>query len=446
MSLNNKFIEQLTHVIPSNEIEGFISSIDNPTRTFVRKNVYKESPFQFIGKSVEWCEQGVALDNRELFTIDPHFHAGSYYVQEASSMFIEQLFVREILPNTDDSIKVLDLCAAPGGKSTHISSLIGADNLLVANEVIRSRASILKENIIKWGAGNTVVTNNDPSHFSSLTSLFDVVLVDAPCSGEGMFRKNEKARSEWSEANVQLCVKRTTRILWDVWSALKTDGYLIYSTCTFNRSENEDMVKWIADELGADIILPDITDYPTIIQSECGYRFHPNRVDSEGFFVALLRKSDSSTRKEFKPKNGGLVKDKKSDLTPWITEPDKFVAVIDNNNLYAVRGEWFNSVSAIKSQLNVLYFETEIGELFGKKLKPSHALALSQYLNKEKNSINNLTNEAVLNYLRRSTVEVGELKEGYNVIGYEGSAVGWAKRVGNRVNNLYPKESRILNY
>ncbi len=446
MSLNNDFIELLGEVMPSGEIADFVSSIDNPTHTFVRYNRYKECAISFSGEPVEWCASGLRLDSRALFTTDPLFHAGAYYVQEASSMFLEQIFTKEILPNATTPLKVLDLCAAPGGKSTHISSLIGGDGLLVANEVIRSRAAILKENIIKWGAGNSVVTSNDPSHFAKLPSFFDVVVVDTPCSGEGMFRKNPKARDEWSKGGVELCAKRSRRIVADVWSALSPNGYLIYSTCTFNRRENEEVVRWISEEFDAEIVLPTITDYSGIVISESGYRFHPNRVDSEGYFVALLRKRDGGKGKELKTKDLPLVKDKKTKLSDWLINSDNFIPVVKDERLYGVRSEWLNTLQVIVKSLNALYFESEIGEVFGSKLKPSHALALSRYLNRDKHPINNLTNEEALEYLRRNTIGVGALAEGYNIVGYNDMPIGWVKRIGGRVNNLYPKESRILNY
>ncbi len=440
-SLNKDFLELLNEVIPSEEIDNFVRSIDNSVQTFVRFNTYKPTKNHFEGNDIRWCGNGVALKERGSFTFDPLFHAGAYYVQEASSMFIEQLFIRKILPNVGLAPKVLDLCAAPGGKSTHISSLIGSDALLVANEVIRSRANILKENIIKWGAGNSVVTNNDPSHFSALGGFFDVVMVDTPCSGEGMFRKNVKARGEWSLSGVELCAKRSRRIVADAWSTLKPEGYLIYSTCTFNRRENEEIIDWIVNEFDAEIITPDITDYDDVIVGESGYRFHPNKVDSEGYFVALIRKCGG---RDYKGKGGTLNKDKKIRVEEWVSNSDNFIAINDSDRVYAVRKEWLSSIQQIKQYLNVLYFETELGELFGTKLKPSHALALSQYLNRDIHKVRNLTREEVINYLRRDAIAVGDLIEGYNIIGYNDMAVGWAKRVGGRVNNLYPKESRIL--
>jgi len=182
---------------------------------------------------IPWSEFGYYLKQRPSFTFDPLFHAGCYYVQEASSMFLEQALKQTV--DLSRPLKVLDLCAAPGGKSTHIQSLISGESLLVSNEVIRSRANILKSNIIKWGCNNVVVTNNDPRDFLQLENYFDVIVVDAPCSGSGLFRRDEDAMKEWSPDNVALCSQRQQRILADVWPALKKNGVLIYYTCSYSK-------------------------------------------------------------------------------------------------------------------------------------------------------------------------------------------------------------------
>ncbi|MEG0499545.1 MAG: rRNA cytosine-C5-methyltransferase [Rikenellaceae bacterium] len=442
--LNNQFIELLGEIVPPVNTSSFIESINRPTSSFVRLNNAKTMPFSFEGTPVKWCSNGIRLVERKVFTTDPFFHGGAYYVQEASSMFIEQLFKKIIFKEKANALKALDLCAAPGGKSTHISSLIGKDSLLVANEVIRSRAAVLKENIIKWGIGNTVVTSNDPSHFSSLPSFFDVVVVDAPCSGEGMFRKNEKARDEWSMGNVELCQGRSRRILSDVWETLADGGFLIYSTCTFNRRENEENVKWLTEEFDAELAKTKIDEFEEVLLTDYGYRFHPDRVDSEGYFVAIVRKLSGGNSPK-KDRLTPLVKEKTVDLTQWLNESEKFTSILYNNSVWAVPEAWNSEITLLLAKLNVLYFGIEIGELFGKKLKPSHALSLAAALNREQNEVYDLSLEDALNYLRRQSIEPYNMVEGFNLVGYEGVPIGWVKRIGNRTNNLYPKESRILN-
>lgn len=443
--INSQFIESLASIVPAVDRERFIAAIASPVNSFVRLNGAKLMPKVFNGTPIKWCESGVRLESRESFTIDPFFHGGAYYVQEASSMFIEQIFKKTILIERTEPLRVLDLCAAPGGKSTHISSLIGGDSLLVANEVIKSRASILKENIIKWGLGNTVVTNNDPSHFASLPSFFDVVVVDAPCSGEGMFRKSEKAQDEWSMGNVELCRARSRRILSDVWDSIVEGGFLIYSTCTFNRRENEDNVAWLIEEFGAELVVPDIEDFSEIVRSDYGYRFHPDMVDSEGFFVAAVRKVSSSGRGDKKERLAPLIKEKGVNLDEWLLGSENYFAALYSDSVWAVPTKWGSEITSIISKLNVLYFGVEIGELYGRKFKPSHALALSTLLDREQIGVYDLSLEDALNYLRRQTIEPYDMVDGYNLVGYQGVPIGWVKRIGNRTNNLYPKESRILN-
>lgn len=210
-------------------------------------------------RPVAWCPSGSYLSERPSFAHDPLWHAGAYYVQEAASMFIAQAYkVIESTFSTDDMIgaplKMLDLCAAPGGKSTLWRSLLPDEALLVANEPIRQRAQILAENLTKWGHPHTFVTQAFPDAFTSLEDTFDIIATDVPCSGEGMFRKDEQAREEWSPAAVISCADRQRDILTSVWPALKEGGFCVYSTCTFNREENEDLVAWACDTLGAELV------------------------------------------------------------------------------------------------------------------------------------------------------------------------------------------------
>ncbi len=256
-------------------------------------NNIQHSPLA-IHQKIPWSSQGYYLKERPSFTFDPSFHAGSYYVQEASSMFLE-----EVLKQTTDltkPLRVLDLCAAPGGKSTLIQSLISIESLLVSNEVIKSRANILEENIIKWGATNVVITNNDPKDFSRVENYFDVIVIDAPCSGSGLFRKEPEAINEWSEENVNLCNQRQQRIIADVWNSLKQDGILIYSTCSFSQKEDEDILDWIGDEFSVDSLQLAINKDWNIVETNSskknyfGYRFYPDKLKGEGFFIAALQK------------------------------------------------------------------------------------------------------------------------------------------------------------
>src|SRR4030095_9292224 len=271
--------------------EAFVNVHESEERiTSIRINPFKKSEIRNLKSKIPWTEYGYYLETRPSFTFDPLFHAGCYYVQEASSMFLEQALKQTI--DLSEPLKVLDLAAAPGGKSTHLQSLISKEVLLVSNEVIKSRNNVLKDNMIKWGSDNVAVTKNDPKEFARLENYFDMIVVDAPCSGSGLFRRDEEAIGEWSENNVQLCSQRQQRILADVWPALKSDGILIYSTCSYSKEEDENIVRWMANNLSIVNCQLSIDENWNITKSSNGYRFWPDKVKGEGFFIACVKKLD----------------------------------------------------------------------------------------------------------------------------------------------------------
>ncbi|MDR0954379.1 MAG: RsmB/NOP family class I SAM-dependent RNA methyltransferase, partial [Rikenellaceae bacterium] len=303
-------------------------ALETPAPVSIRFNPYKVSE-KPEGAPVPWSRYGFYLDSRPVFTADPLLHAGAYYVQEASSMFLEQLFT-QLFPEPG-RMKILDLCAAPGGKTTHLSALAGLEALVVANEVIRSRAKILAENVQKWGLGNTVVTSNDPERFGAqLRGFFDLVVVDAPCSGEGMFRKSPDARREWTPASVALCASRQQRILADVWDSLKEEGILIYSTCTFNPQENEENVRWLVETFGGEAVHIETDPAWGIVRGEEAgietFRFYPDRLRGEGFFTAVLRKTGKVKKETHlrarRPVLTDLSKSEFGVIRPWIGQAD----------------------------------------------------------------------------------------------------------------------------
>jgi 16S rRNA C967 or C1407 C5-methylase (RsmB/RsmF family) len=288
-----KRIHQQEYIDP----EALQNALNKPPSVSVRINRAKWGYEPADAQPVPWCKDAFYLKERPSFTLDPAFHGGGYYPQEASSLFLEEVY-RQITENRDN-IKILDLCGAPGGKSTHLSSMIGQSGLLVANEVIRSRAVILAENITKWGHSNTIVTQNDPSAFAAVPGFFDVILVDAPCSGEGMFH-DPVAVKEWSAENTVLCSERQKRILMDVWPALKEDGMLIYSTCTFNPEENEKNIRWLLQNRNAVSVRLNISDFEGITEinheGTHGYGLYPCRIRGEGLFISVLRKAEKAER------------------------------------------------------------------------------------------------------------------------------------------------------
>ncbi|MER2998409.1 methyltransferase RsmF C-terminal domain-like protein [Pontibacter populi] len=400
---------------------------------------------------VPWSDSGYYLAERPSFTLDPLLHAGAYYVQEASSMFLEQALKQTT--DLDQPLHVLDLCGAPGGKSTHLASLISKDSLLVSNEVIKSRATILAENIAKWGSGNVLVTNNDPRDFGRLPEFFDVMVVDAPCSGEGMFRKDPQAVQEWSEENVILCARRQQRILSEIWQALKPGGILIYSTCTWNEAENEENMAWLAEQENAQSIKLDVDVSWGIVRSELngveGYRFYPHAVQGEGFFLAVMRKAGEAEeegyttgkKKKFKLQEAG--KKEKALVQDWLLNPEDFAWIQHNDTIFTIPENLLEAADEVYQKLYVIYGGTQVAEVAGKKVKPLQPLALSQYLNKEEFNTFELDLEQAIRYLRKEDINLGTNGSDWVLLQYKGYPLGWAKQIGNRINNYYPKEWRI---
>lgn len=389
-----------------------------------------------------WSDHGYYLASRPSFTFDPLFHAGCYYVQEASSMFLEQAMKQSV--DLTKPIKVLDLCAAPGGKSTHIQSLVSGESLLVSNEVIRPRAGILKDNIIKWGCENVVVTNNDPRDFSKLKSYFDVIVVDAPCSGSGLFRRDPDAIEEWSENNVQLCSQRQQRILADIWPSLKEGGILIYSTCSYSEEEDERIVQWLRQEYKAESISLSMPGDWNIVETDGGYRFWPDKVKGEGFFIAVLKKVTSGENAVSRSKDT-ITKVNKAELSliqPWVkTTGTGFVK--NNDTVYAWSENKMAAFNFLLQQLKVLYSGVLVGELLKDKLLPDHALAMSLLAADNVNRLE-LDYEQAIAYLQRKDLRLAIVERGWTLAEYAGHPLGWMNILPGRINNYYPKELRIL--
>ncbi|GAB2542939.1 methyltransferase RsmF C-terminal domain-like protein [Rufibacter soli] len=426
----------------------FAQALSQASPISVRVNQAK-LPFPTGLVPVPWTQTGFYLPTRPSFTLDPLLHGGAYYVQEASSMFLEQALRQSV--DLNEPLAVLDLCGAPGGKSTHIASLISEESLLVANEVIKARANILAENIQKWGSGNVVVTNNDPSHLGQLAGFFDVMVVDAPCSGEGMFRKDPDAMNEWSEANVKLCCERQRRILMDVWDALKPGGVLIYSTCTYNLEENEENLAWLARQQEAEPIQlqlqPEWGVTETQLEGMHGYRFYPHRTQGEGFFLAAVRKTGGQEARAFKKsKRPFLVlasKQEKTLVQNWLKESEAWELVKHKEILRALPKAWMLELEQLYENLRVVYGGIELAEVMKNNAKPLPALALSQHLNPDAFPHAEVDQATALKYLHREDVVLEDSANGWVLVQFHGVALGWGKKLQNRVNNHYPKEWRI---
>lgn len=455
MKLPEDFTLSMRSLLGDDSAQLF-EALESEAPVTIRLNPHKlkRNPLDFnlALQPVPWSDWGFYLKERPAFTFDPLFHAGYYYVQEASSMFVEQV-VRQLVK---EPAICLDLCGAPGGKSVSLLSALPEGSLLVSNELVRQRANVLSETLTKYGVSTSVVTNNHPRDFNAFPELFDLVLVDAPCSGEGMFRKEVAAIEEWSKQNVAMCATRQKDILADVWPALKPGGVLVYSTCTFNRFENEENALWAAHSLGASFVEVEIEEVwgitPSIARDAICYRFFPHRLIGEGLFVTLLRKRDSSepeidqravfSSNKGRQKPSQFVKDI-TDFAPWVINPERFRFIEYDNRISALPVTHVETMLLLKERLKVLSMGISIGERKGKDLIPSHSLAMSIELNREAFICCELSYSEAVAFLRKEAITLSDATRGFVLLTYQHEPIGFVKNIGNRANNLYPNEWRI---
>jgi len=422
----------------------------NPNKTFdIRHSIID------IQQKVPWSSHGYYLTERPSFTSDPLFHAGAYYVQEASSMFLEEALKQTV--DLGKPLRVLDLCAAPGGKSTLIQSIISADSLLVSNEVIKTRVNILSENITKWGAANVIVTNNDAKDFQRLQNYFDVIVVDAPCSGSGLFRKDANAINEWSENNVALCAQRQQRILGDIFSSLKPGGVLIYSTCSYSQQEDEAIADWLAAELKVESVQLKVEESCGIVETvsersgSFGYRFYPDKVKGEGFFIAAFRKPCSTEinaeikNQKSKGKSKQVFTAKEIEtIKPYLANVDNYFFIKQNEEAIAMPMHLEDDLAIIRSALYIKKAGVRLGTIIRDELIPAHELAVSNIIDPAVPKLD-VDNETALQYLRKADINIPSAHKGWVLITYQQLPMGWIKIMPSRTNNYYPAAWRILN-
>jgi 16S rRNA C967 or C1407 C5-methylase (RsmB/RsmF family)/NOL1/NOP2/fmu family ribosome biogenesis protein len=402
-------------------------------------------PSFVLNDPVPWCDDAFYLDERPQFTFDPLLHAGAYYVQEASSMFLWEALKQNF--HREANIKVLDLCAAPGGKSSLLVAYF-SNALIVSNEVIKTRATVLYENLTKWGSPNTVITNNDAEDFKRINNYFDLMVIDAPCSGSGLFRKDTDAINEWSENNVQLCGQRQQRIIADAYASLKHDGVLIYSTCSYSQEEDEDILDWIKDNFNVESIKLRVDDKWNIIETisdkhkRYGYRFWPDKIKGEGFFISVLKKNEEGSSS--KQHSNGLTAATGKEiniLQPYITEND-WLFFQQKEIIRVIQKQWNNDVAFLQKNLYLRKAGVQLGEIKGKDLVPHVELALSLIVNDNVKKIE-LDHEQSLQYLRKKELSVMADDKGWALCTHQNFPLGWIKILHNRVNNYYPTEWRI---
>lgn len=400
------------------------------------------------GTPIPWNPNGRYLLERPSFTTDPHFQAGRYYVQEAGSMFLA--YVIAALQQKRTLHTVLDLCGAPGGKTTLLLNHLPQHTVVVSNEVIKSRFAILRHNLAKWGRANVIATQADPKHFAACTGLFDLLVVDAPCSGEGLFRKTREAMQEWSTGSVQLCQSRQRRILHDAWPLVSGDGFLVYSTCTYNELENDGNVQWLCEEAGFDVVDLDVPSDWNIVRTHYGYQFYPHRTQSEGFYLAVLQKT---TETKSSKRNKML-------RHPYYQPAGKQVQTVgqswlrDKTELHILqdpKGQLYSIHPASESFLPSLYGlkryvpGTPLGQVKGQGVVPDHTLALSIHLSDQILRWE-VDEKQALSFLRKEPLHRAEApaSQGWHLITYDGWGLGWVKLLPNRVNNYLPKTWRVL--
>ncbi len=448
MELPQAFKASMLLTLSNGAYEDFKSSFDDEVPVSIRINSYKFSA-NIAFDQVPWCKNGYYLPERPVFTLDPAFHAGAYYVQEASSMFLRHIL--ENIVNHRKDIKILDLSASPGGKTTLIANFLNHEGLLVANEIIKNRAYTLKYNVSKEGYSNVIVTNNEPKDFTPLAEYFDIILVDAPCSGEGMFRKDPNAINEWSPESVLSCSIRQQNILKDVLPCLKSGGHLIYSTCTYNDHENIDNVLYAMNTFGLKgVNIPINVEWQISEISKGnakGFQFYPHMTKGEGFFISVMQKENAdlnnvrwkTTDKVLQP----LDKKAVSYINPWVALENKDLLVDKTGNIHLFPIQFTEEAKVLSHYLRMIYCGSTIGILNKTVFIPDHSLALSLDKNKEVETIALTKNEALL-YLKRELTTINSDKKSWLLATFEGNGIGWLKNLGNRINNYLPAEYRIL--
>lgn len=431
------------------EWSDFEQSLEQAPPVSLHFNHLKANQNQlFSGENIPWNPTGIYLDDRPVFTLDPNFHAGRYYVQEAGSMLLVPI-LQQIQQASDRSFRAaLDLCAAPGGKTTLLLNYLPEDCLVVANEVIRNRFTILRENLLKWGRANTISTQADPEKFAPLAGLFDMILVDAPCSGEGLFRKHQKARVEWSPDHVQFCASRQRRILHETLDLVREGGFLVYSTCTYNPLENDDNVEWICSQGGFEVFSLSLPESWGVVNTPSGYQCFPHRSRSEGFYVSVLRKTGSSRRPGKVPPLRYFSKVNKiaeKVASSWLSPKVEWQLLCNpKGGLYFLDQKHLEILARLSQNVPRIVPGTPLGMIKGRDLVPAHALALSIHKAESIESVA-VNQDLALAFLRKQELN-GRLAEsgtGWRLISYNGYGIGWVKMLPNRINNYLPKQYRI---
>lgn len=449
MTLPDAFAQYTRRLMGDELYSKLTAALAQEPPTSIRLNKAKCLTAAYGATTVDWCPDGLYLTDRPAFTFDPLLHAGWYYVQEASSMFLHRVISQYVCSPS----LMLDLCAAPGGKSTCALGALPEGSALFCNEPVPLRTQILAENIQKWGRPEVVVTGSTPEDYTRSGLMFDAILCDVPCSGEGMFRKDEGSISEWSPQNVDRCATLQRQIVESAWQCLRPGGLLIYSTCTFNAKENEENIAWICRELGAELLPVDIDEawgisgsLSTEVQGPV-YRFIPGLTRGEGLFMAALRKGGNDDSCLMAPRRKQKRDNKKTgnkQVEEWLKEPEAFDITQTQDRIIATPKRLTPFYELAARKLRVVHAGITMGTAKGRDIIPDQSLAVSTELRREAFRSVELDYGQAVSYLRREPLSMPEgTPRGFILATYARAALGFVKNIGSRANNLYPQEWRI---
>ena len=448
MKIPPQLIQELTNICKV-DIVAFEEAHEQTPPVSIRLNSLKPVCTFSLDKQVPWTSKAFYLQERPVFTNDPLFHAGCYYVQEASSMFVEQAITQTL--DVTKPLFVLDACAAPGGKSTLLASLLSEESLVVSNEVISTRTPSLVHNMAKWGSANSLVTQSDPAFFSRLPAFFDALVVDAPCSGSGLFRKQADAVEHWSEEHVKHCSLRQQRILSDLLPSLKENGILIYSTCSYSAQENENICDYLCEEFSLESLQLKtdpawgISETRSDKHQAFAYRFFPHLAKGEGFFLTCFKKTtnnpDKGTQHQHKLFTKLSADEDKSVKEFMQTEGFSFIKYYDD--IAGFHKHVTYEVNKIASALKIKKLPLHLGQLKGKDFIPHPYTAYQNKLGENTLRIE-VDAETALTFLKKNPFQLPAEKNGFALLTYKDQGLGWIKNLGNRVNNYYLAEWRIL--
>lgn len=446
--MTREFAEYIGALLPPDEARALLHALECTAPTVsVRVNAARGAQVPAAADTVPWCPSGFYCGGeRPQFTFDPLWHAGLYYVQEASSMFISHVIASLV----NRPVRWLDLCAAPGGKTTAAMQALPGGSLLVANEVVPARALALADNVTRWGAPAGAVTRDDAAAFARLAGAFDVIAADVPCSGEGMMRKEQQAVAQWSPQLVRQCAATQRQIVDNVWPALKPGGLLVYSTCTFNREENELMLDHIAADLGAESVAvtvdPSWHIMPGIGTRHHCYRFMPHRTRGEGLFMAVMRKSGGDGTASRRGKAGAQRVDRSlaATATAWLDAPDDYRLTAIGNTLCAMPEAHADFLADLSAAVRTLQAGVPLLDTTARKSVPHPALAYSAAARRDAWPVADVDYAAAVAYLRGEALTLpSSTPRGIVQVAYGGVTLGFANNLGSRANNLYPKPWRI---